>query len=567
MVREAHRADVAIVGGGIVGLAFAWEAARRGHSVVLFDRTPVPQGASVRNFGMVWPIGQVPGPHHQVAMRSRERWLELRQRAGVWVAECGSLHAAYADDEDAVLREFADRAAAAGVDCTYLTSTEAAGRFPAVNPSGLKSALYSPAELAVNPPAAIARLQQYLAQAHGVKLRPGVAVVGIEMPRVHAAGGEVWHADQVFVCSGTDFETLFPDAFAKAGLRRCKLQMLRTRPQPNAWRLGPHLAGGLTLCHYKSFEIAPSLPHLKERLTRELPEYFRFGIHVMASQNDRGEVVIGDSHEYDADISPFDKTEIDDLILTRLRSIVRLPDWTIAARWNGVYAKHPTRPIVYAEPQPGCAIAAATGGAGMTMSFGLARDWWETQRPMSPDRVLDQISELFAARGGAEYHGEAVTQLEHALQAAHAAERDGCSSELIAAALLHDIGHLLHAHGEDCADRGIDDRHEEIGVEFLGHAFSPAVTEPIRLHVEAKRYLTTARPGYLELLTPTSIRSLEFQGGPMSPHELRRFESNPHYGVAVKIREYDDRAKTVGLVTPPFDHFRKHLEAAVRGPS
>ncbi|MBA4063925.1 MAG: TIGR03364 family FAD-dependent oxidoreductase [Isosphaera sp.] len=374
---DDRRADVAVVGGGIVGLAFAWEAARRGRSVVVFDRTPVPQGASVRNFGMVWPIGQPPGPDHARALRSRERWLELRDRAGVWAAECGSLHLAHGPDEDAVLREFADKAPAAGVECTYLPAAEAAGRFPAVNPGGLRGALHSPAELAVNPPAAVARLQQFLAEAHGVTLRLGAAVVGVDMPRVRAAGGEVWRADRVFVCGGADFETLFPEVFAAAGVRRCKLQMMKTRPQPGGWRVGPHLAGGLTLCHYKAFELCRSLPALKARVAAELPEYVRYGIHVMASQNDRGEVVIGDSHEYDADISPFDKAEIDDLVLAYLRKMARLPDWAVAARWHGVYAKHPDEPIVYAEPQPGCVVAAAPGGAGMTLSFGFARDWWD----------------------------------------------------------------------------------------------------------------------------------------------------------------------------------------------
>jgi FAD dependent oxidoreductase TIGR03364 len=374
---DSRRADVAVVGGGVVGLAFAWEAARRGRSVVLFDRTPVPHGASVRNFGMVWPIGQPPGPDYARALRGRERWLELRDRAGVWAAECGSLHVAHADDEDAVLREFAAAAPAAGVPCTYLPAADAARRFPAVNPAGLRGALHSPAELAVDPPAAVARLQRFLAEAHGVVMRLGVAVVGVDMPRVRAAGGEEWRADRVFVCTGADFETLFPEVFAAAGVRRCKLQMMRTRPQPGGWRLGPHLAGGLTLCHYKAFELCRTLPALKARVSAGLPEYVRYGIHVMASQNDRGEVVIGDSHEYDADISPFDKAEVDDLILAYLRRMARLPDWAVAARWHGVYAKHPDKPMVYAEPQPGCVVAAAAGGAGMTLAFGLARDWWD----------------------------------------------------------------------------------------------------------------------------------------------------------------------------------------------
>lgn len=373
----SQRADVAVVGGGIVGLAFAWEAARRGKSVVLFDRSERPHGASVRNFGMVWPIGQPLGKAYSRAIRSRERWLELRDRAGLWVEECGSLHLAHADDEDAVLREFADHAGSFGIDCTYLAAPEVARRFPAVNPEGLRGALLSPTELVVNPPEATARLARFLAEAHGVTLRFGKTVVDVDMPRLLTADGEGWQADRVFVCTGADFELLFPQVFAAAGLRRCKLQMMKTRPQPTGWRIGPHVAGGLTLCHYKAFEECRSLSALKRRVEETLPEYVRYGIHVMASQNDRGEVVIGDSHEYDADISLFDKARIDELIVDYLRKLVRLPDWTVSTRWHGVYAKHPDRPVVFAEPQPGCAVVAALGGAGMTLSFGVAREWWE----------------------------------------------------------------------------------------------------------------------------------------------------------------------------------------------
>jgi phosphonate degradation associated HDIG domain protein len=183
---------------------------------------------------------------------------------------------------------------------------------------------------------------------------------------------------------------------------------------------------------------------------------------------------------------------------------------------------------------------------------------------MTPTEVLTRIERLFAERGGAEYHGEAVTQLEHALQAAYFAEKDACPAEWIAAALLHDIGHLLHSLGEDCAAQGIDDRHEELGVRFLAFAFGPAVTESVRLHVAAKRYLTAARPEYLARLSRASLLSLEFQGGPMSPEESREFEMNPHHAAAVALREYDDRAKLVGLATPPFTYFRKYLEAVCR---
>jgi phosphonate degradation associated HDIG domain protein len=183
---------------------------------------------------------------------------------------------------------------------------------------------------------------------------------------------------------------------------------------------------------------------------------------------------------------------------------------------------------------------------------------------MTPTELLDRIERLFADRGGAEYHGEAVSQLEHALQSADQAERGGFPPAWVAAALLHDVGHMLHGHGEGCAAQGIDDRHEDLGVRFLAKGFGPDVTEPVRLHVAAKRYLCAVEPEYLARLSAASVRSLELQGGPMSAEEVREFERNPSYTAAVAVRRWDDAAKVVGRATPPFAHFRKYLEAATR---
>lgn len=373
--------DVAVVGGGIVGLAFAWEAARRGRSVAVFERSAHAEAASVRNFGMVWPIGQTPGTWHRRALHARRRWLQLRDEAGVWAAECGSLHAVYEADEAAVLREFAAAAPALGVECAFLDGPAAAARWPALNPVGLRGVLWSPAELCVDPRQALRLIPEYLAAKFGVAFHFRTPVAAVEMPVVRTAAGDAWRAGQVFVCGGADFETLFPAVFAASGLRRCKLQMMATGPQPGGWRLGPHLAGGLTLGHYKSFEGCPSLPAMKARHAAELPEYGRYGVHVMASQNHLGEVVIGDSHEYDAEVSPFDKPEIDGLVLAYLRRMLRLPSWEVARRWHGVYAKHPEVVQFQAEPQPGCVVAASPGGAGMTLAFGCAAAWWDDREP------------------------------------------------------------------------------------------------------------------------------------------------------------------------------------------
>src|SRR5262249_21628738 len=163
----------------------------------------------------------------------------------------------------------------------------------------------------------------------GVQFRLNTAVIRVEPPAVVTAAGDTWHADQTFVCSGADFETLFPVEYATLALRKCKLQMLRTVCQPAGWTFDVLLAGGLTLAHYPAFEDCPSLPALKDRFADQYADYARFGIHVLAAPTALGEVVLGDSHEYGADVDPFDKAEIDDLILTYARTLVRLPDWTV----------------------------------------------------------------------------------------------------------------------------------------------------------------------------------------------------------------------------------------------
>lgn len=178
--------------------------------------------------------------------------------------------------------------------------------------------------------------------------------------------------------------------------------------------------------------------------------------------------------------------------------------------------------------------------------------------------VIAEIEALFAARGGAHY-GEGVSQTEHALQAALCAERDGATPALIAAALLHDIGHLLVDEPEDIAEHGIDTEHESVASAWLSRHFGPEVTEPVRLHVAAKRYLCTAEPGYLERLSPASVLSLKLQGGPLSDAEAAAFAAGPQAAAAASLRRWDDEAKVAGLTTPGLVHFRRYVEAALRG--
>jgi [1-hydroxy-2-(trimethylamino)ethyl]phosphonate dioxygenase len=177
--------------------------------------------------------------------------------------------------------------------------------------------------------------------------------------------------------------------------------------------------------------------------------------------------------------------------------------------------------------------------------------------------VLEEIRAAFARRG-AETYGEGVSQLEHALQCGMCAERDGAGAALIAATLLHDIGHLIHDLPADIADQGIDAQHECLGSAWLSRHFGPDVTEPVRLHVAAKRYLATTEAGYFDLLSPASVQSLQLQGGLMSMQERARFAAERFAEEAVKLRRWDDEGKVAGMPTPSLDHFERYLSVTLR---
>jgi phosphonate degradation associated HDIG domain protein len=171
--------------------------------------------------------------------------------------------------------------------------------------------------------------------------------------------------------------------------------------------------------------------------------------------------------------------------------------------------------------------------------------------------ALADIAALFDRHGQVEYSGEGVMQLEHALQSAQLAEAEGAGDALVTAALLHDIGHLLNLQGETPTLRGIDDQHQYFAIPFLRPLFPPAVIEPIRLHVDAKRALCALEPGYYDSLSEDSKRSLALQGAVFSKEETARFMEKAFAADAIRVRRWDDRAKIAGAPTAPLPHFLK----------
>jgi FAD dependent oxidoreductase TIGR03364 len=364
-----------VIGAGIVGLATARALALRGFSVSVFERSERAVGASIRNFGMIWPIGQTGGKMYERAIRSRNIWKEIAIAGSFWHETPGSLHLAYKPDEWRVLQELMESFRQEGRAVVLLDKRGVADISAAAKTDGLFGGLYSPDELIVDPREAIAALPGWLTETLKVKFHWGKCVSYISGQVVYIGNEEEYEADLIFICNGADFETLYPEHFSKLAVTKCKLQMMRLVSQPDNWRIGPALCGGLSLIHYNSFKAAASLPSLKLRYAEEMADYLEWGIHVMVAQNGNGELTVGDSHEYGLTHDPFDREFINKMILDYLQSFARLRDCTVKATWNGVYAK-PTdgEPDLFFSPAPDVHVINGVGGAGMTLSFGLTEE-------------------------------------------------------------------------------------------------------------------------------------------------------------------------------------------------
>ncbi len=362
-----------VVGAGIVGLATARALCLKGFSVTVIERSEKAVGASIRNFGMLWPIGQPLGNLFNRAIRSKEIWKSIADSAGIWYNECGSLHLAYFEDELQVLTELNQAFLEEGRNTELLNSNTITSKYKTVNPNGLLGGLFSPMETIINPKEALPTVAEYLVDFFEVNFIWGKAVTQVETGKVYM-GNSVLEADLIIICSGADFETLFPEVFKNQHITKCKLQMMRFSSSEN-YNIGTSLCGGLSLIHYNSFKIAPSLTALKNRYETEMSEYIKWGIHVMISQNNHMELTIGDSHEYGLTFDPFDKSFINQMVLDYLKQFTQINTLTPIESWHGIYPKMTNNQTeIFLQPQAGVYILNGMGGTGMTLSFGLAEE-------------------------------------------------------------------------------------------------------------------------------------------------------------------------------------------------
>lgn len=362
--------DLAIVGAGIVGLAHALAAARRGKKVVVIDRDAQANGASIRNFGFVTVTGQGAGDCWNMARTARDIWAEIAPLAGIDVLQRGLVMTARFPESEAVIDAFL--ATEMGEGCRRLTAAQAAEKVRSIRADAVRAALYSPHDLRVESRTAIPKVAAFLAEQLGVEFKRQTQVLGVAPPTIETSKGPI-KAEVVIVCPGDDFTSLFPERLAPYNVTRCKLHMLRVRPAAPV-RHQTAVMSDLGLGRYLGYAELPAAASLKARLDTELKPARENGVHLIVTQSADGSLVVGDSHHYAATPDPFAPSEVDDIILEEFDRVLDLPGRTVTERWIGTYASAPDRWRLTDRPADNIRIVIVTSGTGASTSFGIAEE-------------------------------------------------------------------------------------------------------------------------------------------------------------------------------------------------
>jgi FAD dependent oxidoreductase TIGR03364 len=367
--QSSERFDLAVVGAGILGLATALAAARRGLRVIVIDRDAQANGASVRNFGFITVSGQERGSMWARARRSRDVWREVAEAAGIPIIHTGLWMTARRPESVGVLEAFMATEMAAG--CRLLTPAEARRRCPQLAAPKMAAVLESTVELRVESREAIPRLAAWLGSHHRVVFMCNTTVRVIEMPSIHTSRGRV-QADRVAVCPGDDLNGLYAERIAPYALTRCKLQMLRLADP--GFKLPGALMSDLGLGRYLGYAQLEAAAALKARLAVEQAQHLKHGIHLIVVQSADGSLVVGDSHHYASTPDPFSHEEIDALILDEFRAALGIEPPPTIERWIGTYASAGDRPVLIDAPEPSVRLAIVTCGAGASTGFAIGEE-------------------------------------------------------------------------------------------------------------------------------------------------------------------------------------------------
>lgn len=362
--------DLAVVGAGICGLAHALAAARLGKRVVVIDRDAQANGASVRNFGFITVTGQEEGECWRRALRSRDIWIEVAQAAGIPILQRGLLTLARRPSARAVIEEFL--ATPMGDACKLVEPADLPSYGEGVRNQAMAGALYSPHEVRVESRDAIPRLAAFLAERHGVTFRRETVVHAAAPPYLETSRGRI-EAECIVVCPGDDFNTLHPDRIAAYGLTRCKLHMMRVRPERFDPRL-PALMSDLGMVRYLGYAAQPAARALRRELEAEQAAHLRNGVHLIVVRSADGSLVVGDSHHYAPTPDPFAPTGVDDLILDEYSQVLEGPVPAVVERWTGTYASAPDRLMLIDRPSEALRIVLITSGTGASTSFAIAEE-------------------------------------------------------------------------------------------------------------------------------------------------------------------------------------------------
>ncbi|WP_067824098.1 TIGR03364 family FAD-dependent oxidoreductase [Actinomadura kijaniata] len=354
--------DVVVVGAGIVGLAHAYAAVRRGLSVVVVERDERARGASVRNFGHGCLTAQS-GRALEYALAAREGWLALAKEADVRVRESGTVVVARAADEMAVLEEFA---ALRGDQVRLLDEPAVRARVPVGD--GVVGGAFLPLDLRVDPRRAVHAIAAALA-GRGVRFLWSTTAHGIGPGEVATSRGVV-RGRRVVVAVGHDVDRHFPELAERRRVRRCSLHMLRVA-DPHGRTVDPAVLTGFSLLRYGGFAECPSAGAVRERLSREHAELLDCGLNLMFTQLPDGDLTIGDTHAYARTPSPYRSERLDELVLAQTARLLGVPRLRVRERWRGVYASAP-EPFLVETPADGVRVVSVTSGIGMTTALGLA---------------------------------------------------------------------------------------------------------------------------------------------------------------------------------------------------